>query len=469
MPLSAFAAIVGAPNLLTDPADLGPYLTEERGLFRGSALAVARPAGTAEVQALVAACAAHGVAIVPQGGRTGLCGGGVPVGDRPALVISTERMRRIRDVDPIDFSLTAEAGCILADVQAAAAEAGCLFPLSLAAEGSARIGGIVSTNAGGVAVLRYGPARDLVLGLEVVLPDGRLWNGLRRLRKDNTGYALGQLFIGAEGTLGIVTCAVLKLFPAIRDRQTALVAVPDPERALALLARARREAGESVSAFELISARAAAMAARHVPGVADPLAAGGAPWRVLIELSASAARGLRPVVEDLLAAAIEAGEAGDAVLAESEEQRARLWRLRESIPEAQKHEGGSIKHDISVAPSRMPELVRRASAAAEAAIPGVRVVAFGHLGDGNLHFNLSQPEGADRAAFLARWGEINRMVHDIVVGLDGSISAEHGIGRLKVGELARTKPAVDLDLMRRIKRAIDPEGRMNPGAILSDT
>lgn len=469
MVLPRLAAIVGPDHLLTDPADLGPYLVEERGLFTGRALAVARPGSTAEVQALVAACAEHDVAIVPQGGRTGLCGGAVPVADRPWLVISTERLRRIRALDPIDFTLTAEAGCILSDVQDAAAAADCLFPLSLAAEGSCRIGGVVSTNAGGTNVLRYGSTRDLVLGLEVVLPDGRLWNGLRALRKDNTGYALSHLFIGAEGTLGIVTCAVLKLFPRPRERQTALVALADPEAALALLGRARREGGDNVTAFELMSARALGMAVRHLPGLPDPLPDAADPWRVLVELSSPRVVGLRPAIESVLESAFEDGVISDAVLAESEDQRRRLWRIREGIPEAQKHEGGSIKHDIAVSPARVPELIRRATALVEAEMPGVRVVAFGHLGDGNVHFNLSQPEGADTAAFLAEWGRINARVHDIVVAMEGSISAEHGIGRLKVGELERTKPAVDLDLMRRIKQAIDPRGVMNPGAILTDS
>jgi len=463
--LERLATIVGPAHLLTGGEDLAPYLVEERGLYRGQALAVTRPGSTAEVASVVRACAEAGVAVVPQGGRTGLCGGGVPVTPEPGVVITTERLERIRAIDPVDFTVTVEAGCILATLQAAAEAEGCLFPLSLAAEGSCRIGGNIATNAGGTNVLRYGSTRDLVLGLEVVLPDGQVWNGLKALRKDNTGYALTQMFIGSEGTLGIITAAVLKLFPRPVERQTALVAIPDPQAALALLGRTRRASGDAVTACELMSRLAVDLAIRHIPGLRDPLET-RAPWLVLLELSSSRPGGLREALESVLEAALEDGTALDAVLAESETQRNALWRLRESIPEAQKHEGGSIKHDIAVATSRVPELIERATAAVTAAAPGARVVAFGHIGDGNIHFNLSQPVGADKAAFLAEWSRINQVVHDVVQAMDGSISAEHGIGRLKPNELARTKPPLDLDLMRRIKAAFDPAGRMNPGAVL---
>ncbi len=463
--LKQLAAIVGPANLLTETADLAPYLVEERGLFKGAALAVARPGSTEQVAAVVKACAQAGIAMVPQGGNTGLCGGGVPPEDGGAVVISTERLNRIRKVDPVDFTLTAEAGCVLATLQQAAAEVGCLLPLSLGAEGSCRIGGNISTNAGGTNVLRYGSTRDLVLGLEVVLPDGRIWNGLKSLRKDNTGYALNHLFIGAEGTLGIVTAAVLKLFPQPCEHQTALVALADVDAALALLARARRVSGDCVTACELIPRIGLEMGTRHVPGVRDPFALPHS-WYLLLELSSSRPGGLREALEAMLAEALEDGTAIDAVLAESGEQRAGLWRIREAIPEAQKHEGGSIKHDVAVATSAVPMMIRRCTAAVEAALPGLRVVAFGHLGDGNIHFNLSQPAGADKAGFLAEWGRMNRIVHDIVVEMAGSISAEHGIGRLKVAELAHYKPAVDIDLMRRIKAALDPDGLMNPGKVV---
>ncbi|WP_371737485.1 FAD-binding oxidoreductase [Magnetospirillum sp. UT-4] len=464
MPLvDRLAAIVGAAHVLTEAADLAPYLAEERGLYHGSALAVARPGSTAEVAAVVAACAEAGAAVVPQGGNTGLCGGGVP--EAGAVVVSTERLNRIRAIDPVDFTITVEAGCVLAAIQDAAEAAGCLFPLSLGAEGSCRIGGNLSTNAGGVAVLRYGNARELVLGLEVVLPDGRVWNGLKALRKNNTGYDLKHLFVGAEGTLGIITAAVLKLFPRPCEVETALVALPDPASALGLLAAARRASGDAVTACELVPRIGLDLGLAHVAGLRDPFERPH-PWYLLLELSSSRPGGLRTALESVLAEALESGAASDAVLAESGEQRKALWKIRESVPEAQKREGGSIKHDVSVATSRVPEFIARATAAVEAALPGVRVVAFGHLGDGNVHFNLTQPAGADKAGFLAEWERMNRIVHDIVAAMDGSVSAEHGIGRLKVAEMARYKQDVELDLMRRIKAALDPDGRMNPGKVL---
>jgi len=469
--LERLAEIVGPGNLLTDPADMVPYLIEERGLYRSSALAVARPGSTAEVAALVRACAEAKLTMVPQGGRTGLCGGAVPAGLERAIVIATERMDRIRGVDPVDFTITVEAGCVLAAVQAAADEAGCLFPLSLAAEGSCRIGGNIATNAGGTNVLRYGSTRDLVLGLEVVLPDGQVWNGMKALRKDNTGYALNQLFIGSEGTLGIVTAAVLKLYPRPAERQTALIALPDPQAALTVLGRARRASGDAVTACELMSRLALDLAVRHIPGLRDPFErseqTAPPPWLLLLELSSSRPGGLREAIETVLAEALDDGTALNAVLAESGTQRQALWRLRESIPEAQKHEGGSIKHDISVATSRVPELIERASATVTAELPGARPVVFGHIGDGNIHFNVSQPVGADKHAFLDEWPRLNRVVHDVVTAMSGSISAEHGIGRLKTGELVRLKPELDIELMRRIKSAFDPEGLMNPGAVLT--
>jgi FAD/FMN-containing dehydrogenase len=460
--LEELAIILGPGQVLTGP-DIEGYLVEERGLYHGSALAVVRPGKTDEVAAVVRACAEVGVAIVPQGGNTGLCGGGVPEGE--TVVISTERLNRIRAVDPTDFTLTAEAGCVLATLQQAADEQGCLFPLSLGAEGSCRIGGNLSTNAGGVNVLRYGNARDLVLGLEVVLPDGRIWNGLRRLRKDNTGYDLKQLFLGAEGTLGIITACVLKLFPKPQEVATALVAVPDPAAALAIMAQARRASGDALSACELVPRIGLELGMAHITGIRDPFAAPH-PWYLLLELSSSRPGGLRAALESVLAEALEDGRASDAVLAESGEQRGAFWRIREGVPEAQKKEGGSIKHDVAVATSRVPELIARCIPAVEAALPGVRVVAFGHLGDGNIHFNLTQPPGADKQDFLTQWPRMNKIVHDIVADMDGSVSAEHGIGKLKIAEMTRYKQDVELDLMKCIKTALDPQGIMNPGKVL---
>ncbi len=464
--LQRIAAAAGPGGALTDPADIAPYLAEERGLFRGATALVARPADTEAVAAVVRACAEAGVAVVPQGGNTGLVGGAVPPENGAAVLLNLGRMRRIRALDPVEMTATVEAGCVLAEVQRAAADAGCLFPLSLGAEGSCQIGGNLATNAGGVNVLRYGNARDLVLGLEVVLPDGRVWNGLKRLRKDNTGYDLKQLFIGAEGTLGVITAAVLRLFPAPAETATALAAVEDLDAVLPLLARLRAASGDTVTAFELIPRLGLEMGARHVSGVADPFAAPHAQYCLIELASARPDGGLRDVLEDALSAAIAEGAVSDAVIAASLEQRAGLWRIREALPEAQKHEGGSIKHDVSVPVAAVPDFIRAATAAVTAAMPGIRPVPFGHVGDGNIHFNLSQPPAMDRAAFLAEWERMNRIVHDIVAAMDGSISAEHGIGRLKRAELAHYGDPVALDLMRRLKAALDPQGIMNPGKIV---
>ncbi len=462
---SHLLAVLGPAGVVAE-ADEGPYLEEERGLYHGRARAVVRPANTAEVAEVVRLCAAAGVAIVPQGGRTGLVGGGAPFEHGGEVVVSLERMNRIRACDPLNYTMTVEAGCVLAAIQAQAAEADCLFPLSLAAEGSCQIGGNLSTNAGGVNVLRYGNARELVLGLEVVLADGRIWDGLRILRKDNTGYDLKDLFIGAEGTLGIITAAVLKLFPRPRDEQTAMAAIQDLDQLPALLARARSASGDAVTAFELIPRIGLELAGKHVDGVVDPFDQ-SYPWYVLVELSSSRADGgLRAAIEGMLGAALDDGVISDAVVAEALQHRAALWKIRESIPEAQKREGGSIKHDIAVPVSEVPTFIRTASVAVAEAVPGARVVAFGHIGDGNIHFNLSQPAGADRRAFLEHWQACNRIVHDIVVAMGGSISAEHGIGRLKRDELKHYKSPLELELMRRVKQALDPAGIMNPGKVI---
>ncbi len=464
--IDGLSEIVGEVAVLTEPVDMAPYLVDERRRYHGNTLAVVRPSTTAEVSAIVRLCGEAGVAIVPQGGNTSLCGAATPFEHGDEIVLSLARMNRVREVDPINYTITVEAGVILADVQRAAEQADRLFPLSLGGEGTARIGGNLSTNAGGTAVLRYGTARELALGLEVVLPDGRIWDGLSGLRKDNTGYDLKQLFMGAEGTLGIITAAVLKLFPRPADVQTAFVAVPDPRAAVELLTRARIACGDRVITFELIPRLPLELVLRYIPGTRDPLSEIYDSY-VLFELASSTSRDdLRGLMETVLSEAMEAGLALDAAIAESGQQAADFWRLREALPEAQKYAGVSIKHDVSVPISRIAEFLEDASAKVEAAVPGLRVCAFGHLGDGNIHFNLCQPEGGDGAAFEARMTDLNRIVHDTVVAMRGSISAEHGIGRLRKDELAHYASDVSLDLMRRIKAALDPDGIMNPGKVI---
>ncbi len=427
------------------------------------------PATTDEVSAVMSLCHGAGVAVVPQGGNTGLVGGGVPDG---GIVLSLARLKRIRVIDPVNYTLTAEAGCILKDVQDAAAAENRLFPLSLGAEGSCRIGGNLATNAGGVHVLRYGNTRDLTLGLEVVLPDGRVWDGLRGLRKDNTGYDLKQLFIGAEGTLGVITAAVLKLFSRPGGRLTTLCGLPTDKDALALFVRAHAQAGDALTAFEYMSRPSVDLAAAHVPGVGIPLAEPHECY-VLIDLTGpgvdddgDAGEALKETLESILAGALEDGVIADAVIAASESQAAALWQIREAVPEAQRAAGASIKHDISVPVSRVPEFLKRATQTVEAEMPGIRVMAFGHLGDGNIHFNLSPPEDMDADAFLGEWQRFNRLVHDLVHDLDGSFSAEHGIGTLKKDDLVRYKSAVELELMKALKQTLDPKGIMNPGKVL---
>jgi FAD/FMN-containing dehydrogenase len=459
-------AIVGPAGLLTDPADTAPYLADWRGRYRGEAEAVVRPASTAEVAAVVAACAQAGVAVVPQGGNTGLCGGSVPVGGLRQIVLSLSRMNRIRELDAANNTLTVEAGCVLQSIQEAARDADRLFPLSLGAEGSCQIGGNLSTNAGGEAVLRYGNARDLVLGLEVVLPDGRVWEGLRGLRKDNTGYDLKQLFIGAEGTLGVVTAAVLKLFPRPTATATAFLGVSDPATAVALLSVLRSAVGDRLTGFELMSRLCLELVLRHVPDTADPLREAH-PWYVLVELSDSGdSADLAERLMDALAPAMERGQVRDAVLAQSEAQGESLWRLRDSMAEAQKAEGISIKHDVSVPVSRMARFIDEASRALERAFPGVRIVAFGHIGDGNVHYNVSFADPAQNAALIEDSEPVNRVVYEVVAALSGSISAEHGLGQLKREEIRRYKTPLELELMRAIKRALDPQNLMNPGKVI---
>ncbi|MBK8175025.1 MAG: FAD-binding oxidoreductase [Rhodospirillales bacterium] len=462
--LKEIRTLVGERGWIEGSEAIEPYLTEERGLFHGTCAAVVRPATVIEAAAVVRLCAEARVPIVPHGGNTGLVGGGVP---RGGIVVSTARLNRIRAIDAVNRTMTVEAGAILAEVQAAADAAGALFPLSLGAEGSCRIGGNLATNAGGMNVLRYGNARDLVLGLEVVLADGRIWHGLTGLRKNNTGYDLKQLFLGAEGTLGLITAAVLKLFAKPKTSETALVAVPSVDAAVELFARLNDVAGDALSAFELMARIAIDFCLRHIPGCADPLGE-PAPYYVLLKLTSPRRNDpLRETIEDALAEAYEGGIVVDAVVAQNEGQASELWRLRESIPEAQKPEGGSIKNDISVPLSRVAEFIARASHAVEQAMPGIRPVPFGHLGDGNIHFNLSQPIGAERAAFLSAWDRLERIVSDIAAELGGSFSAEHGIGELKRETLLRYKSSEEMELMRKVKAAFDPCGIMNPGKILA--
>ena len=462
--LDAIQGVVGPKGWIDDAHAMEPHLVERRGLWRGTCAAVVRPSSTEETARVVGLCAEAGVPITPQGGNTGGMGGGVPDG---GIVLSMGRMRRIRAVDPVNHTMTVDAGCVLATIQEAATEAGCLFPLSLAAaDGSCQIGGNLSTNAGGIQVLRYGNARDLVLGLEVVLPDGRVWDGLRGLRKDNTGYDLKHLFIGAEGTLGIITAAVLKLYPGIHAREAALVAVAHPEAVLGVFVRVRDACGDALTAFEMISRMPFDFALKHAERMRDPFDVPH-PFYALIELTSPRSGGaLRDTLQAVLAQALDDGVANDAVIATSEAQAQELWNIREDINESQIPEGGSIKHDVSVAVSRVPEFLHRATEILEGSVAGGRVVAFGHVGDGNIHFNLSQPEGADTEAFLAETDRVTGGIHALVAEMDGSFSAEHGIGLHKRELLKRYKSEVEIDLMRTLKRTLDPRNIMNPGKVL---
>jgi FAD/FMN-containing dehydrogenase len=465
--LQQFAAIVGEANALRDQADIAPRLVENRGLYRGVSPMVLKPGSTQEVSAILKLATETRTAIVPQTGNTGLVGGQVPSSTGTELIVSLERMNRILDVDPVANVLVAEGGAILAEVQKAAENVGRLFPLSLGSEGSCRIGGNLATNAGGTAVLAYGNMRQLCLGLEVVLPTGEIWDGLRRLKKDNTGYDLRDLFIGAEGTLGIITGAVLKLFPQPVGHQVAFAGLSSPEDALRLFEKASNLCGTALTGFELMPRIGVEFTTRHIDGVRDPLSE-PYPWYALIDISTSdSAETAETMVQALLELGLETGLVRDAVIASSVAQQKALWHMRESMSDAQKPEGGSIKHDVSVPVSSIPAFMEAAEKGVLAAMPGARICAFGHLGDGNIHYNISQPVGADKQAFLERWREINGIVHGIVLSMNGSISAEHGIGQLKRDELARIRPAIEIDLMRRIKRAFDPANIMNPGKVIS--
>jgi FAD/FMN-containing dehydrogenase len=464
--LTALKAAAGSGGWLESAGDLAPYLTDFRGLYRGRAPLVLLPRDTASVSRILEICHREEVAVVPHGGNTGYCGGATPDESGTQVVIAMQRLERVRQVDAVNYSMIAEAGVTLARVQTAAREADRLFPLSLGSEGTAQIGGNLSTNAGGTAVLRYGMMRDLVLGLEVVLADGRVLAGLKSLRKDNTGYDVKSLFIGAEGTLGIITAASLKLFPPPADTATALIGIATPALALDLLDRLRMGAGDQVTTFELMPRRAVELTVKHVPGVADPLSFSCA-WYLLVEMSSSNP-GQR--LQELLGAELEraagSGSLTDALLATSMAQAHAMWKLRESVPEAQRRHGASLKHDVSVPVSKVPALIERGTALVDALVPDGDVLAYGHAGDGNLHFNVSQRPGADSATFLARAHTLEAAMFDLVEQLGGSISAEHGIGRLKAAEFARRADPVELAVMRELKRALDPKGILNPGKVL---
>jgi FAD/FMN-containing dehydrogenase len=463
--VSSLKTIVGEAHVLTEDADVAPYVTDWRDAFHGRARAVVRPGTTSEVAGVVRCCAEHRAPIVPQGGNTSLCGGATPHANGSEIVLSLARLARVRAVDTANATLTVEAGVPLVRVQQAADEAGLFFPLSLAAEGSCTIGGNLSTNAGGTAVLRFGNARDLVIGLEVVLADGRIWEGLKGLRKDNTGYDLKQLFIGSEGTLGIITAAVLKLFPKPRVSATAFAAMADVDSAVALLAALKQALGDRLTGFELISRRCVDITRAVFPAFADPLP--GHPWYALIQADDPAETSpLAAQLEAALATAVENGGARDATIAQSAAQSDALWTLREHIPEAQRREGHNIKHDVSLAVSRIPAFLREAEARLDAALPGVRYLIFGHLGDGNLHYNLSPPPGVALDVFRRESARANRIVYDLVSEMGGSFSAEHGIGQLKRDELTRYKAGVEIELMQRIKRALDPGSLLNPGKVV---
>jgi len=447
--LEAIATVVGDRGFTRDADEIEPWCRSWRDNWFGSSAMMVRPANTAEMAQVVRICHQHGVPIVPQGGNTGLTGASQPHAAGNEIIVSTSRMNRIVDIDLANDTLTVEAGCILETIQQTAADNDRLFPLSLAAQGSCQIGGNLATNAGGTQVLRYGNARALVLGIEVVLPDGRIWNGLRGLRKDNTGYDLKQLFIGAEGTLGIITQAVLKLFPRPSDTQTVFVGIPNPAAAVELLSLARSVVGDQVVTFEMIQRFGVEITTREVAGVQDPLAA-EYPWYVLMEIAGQGVQDeLRPDTENLLA-----------------DQRDRLWALREKLPEAQNHLGVSIKHDVSVPISKIPRFIDEGNRRLETAWAGCRPIAFGHVGDGNIHYNIAQPAEETGDGFREAYADINKVVHDLVAEMDGSISAEHGLGRLRMLEAERYKSEVELDLMRTVKRALDPTNIMNPGKVV---
>ncbi|MGA2024428.1 MAG: FAD-binding oxidoreductase [Steroidobacteraceae bacterium] len=463
--IAELRALLGEDAVLTRPEDTVAFEIDHRHLYHGHALAVLMPREVGQIAAIVAWCNQRRIGLVPQGGNTGYCGGATPDESGGQLVLLLRRLNRVRAIDAANFSMTVEAGCVLANVQRAADAADRYFPLSLGAEGSCQIGGNLATNAGGVNVLRYGMARELVLGIEAVLPDGNIWHGLKSLRKDNTGYDLKSLLIGSEGTLGVITAATLKLWPKIRSSATALVALKTPADALRLLALLRASSGDTLSSFELLPRVALELTLRHISGTSDPLAQ-PYPWYVLCELTSGASGALEEQLQQTLTKAMESALILDAAIANSERVRLAFWRLRESVPEAQRHAGVSLKHDISVPVASLPEFIEEASLWVQQQVPEGLLVCYGHAGDGNLHFNINRIGAGPTEAFLARGPHIRRAIHDLVTRYQGSISAEHGIGRLKREELAHYASPVALASMRAIKQALDPNGIMNPGKLL---
>ena len=461
--LEQIKSLLGPKGWSEDAEKMAPHLVEGRGLYNGNSPLLVMPANTDEVSNIMKIAFAGGLGVVPQGGNTGLVGGGVPDGE---IILSLERMNKIENINPIDMSATVEAGCILANVQKAASDANAYFPLSLGAEGSCQIGGNLATNAGGVHVLRYGNARDLVLGLEVVLADGRILSNLKNLRKDNSGYDLKQLFIGSEGTLGVITRAVLKLFPTPRSTATALCGCTSYENALELFLHTRNIIGERLSACEVMDSFAIELSTKHNGNCLNPFNENHNVYVLLEATSADPDAKISEDMEKALTSALEKNIARDIVISQNEKQRSDLWRLREAIPEAQKKEGGSIKHDISVPISKVPEFILRANELVKNELPGVRPVPFGHMGDGNIHFNLTQPIDADKKEYLSQWGRINTLVHALVVEMGGSFSAEHGIGMLKTGDMARLKSTTEIALMRALKKSLDGNATLNPGKVL---
>ncbi len=463
--LNKLKKTLGPKGWIDDANNIKPYLIEERGLFSGQSKLLLKPTNTKEISKIIKLCNQHNIKIVPQGGRTGLCGGTIPSQKGNEIMLSLERMNKIIELNTENFSITVEAGCILNNIQSQAEEKKLFFPLSLASEGSCTIGGNLATNAGGINVLRYGMARDLVLGLEVVMANGEIWNSLSSLRKDNRGYNLKHLFVGSEGTLGIITKAVLKLFPAPNFIETAIFSTPDPESAIKLLGLARKASADLLNAYELINRNGLEMVIRNIPNTKEPFSK-KYEWYILLEFSSSSKSNLREQMENLFELALEKKIVEDGIIAESSQQRKELWILRDGLNEAQKPEGGSIKHDISVPINNVSEFIRKASKAVNKLIPNCRTVAFGHIGDGNIHFNVSQPVDMNKEKYLNKWEDMNKIVFEIVNNLNGSFSAEHGIGILKKEELIRYNPEIEITLMKSIKNNFDPKNILNPGKVL---